>query len=127
MLPNPERNGAPPLSCERGGAPAACGATLPAVPSDASDAASAALAYLRQRERLLARLQRVNDAISANDEYEANRHLPVDLRRKVRPPTLSRQALAGLHQMLVEELARLEGREGPEGRAGLPPSPPLQP
>ena len=80
------------------------------MPSASADA----LDYLRRRERLLARLDRVNDAISAYDEYDANAHLPADLRRTLRPPTLSRQALAGLHQMLVEELARLEGPEGPQ-------------
>ena len=71
-------------------------------------ASGAALDYLRQRERLLARIQRVNDAISAYDEYEANAYLPADLQRKLRQPTLSREALTGLHRMLVEELGRLE-------------------
>ena len=68
----------------------------------------AALDYLRRRERLLARLERVNDAISAYDEYEANRHLPPDLLRRLPEPSLSREALTGLHRMLVEELGRLE-------------------
>ena len=81
----------------------------PAVPSTSD----AALEYLRQRERLLARIQRVNDPISACDKYEANRYLPAQLQRKLRPPTLSRQTLIGPHQMLVEELARLEGQAGP--------------
>ncbi len=91
----------------------------------AVSSAADALAYLRRRERLLARIQRVNDAISHYDEWEANRHLPPDCRRVLPTPPVSREGLTGLHRMLVEELARLEGLEG---RAGLPPSsPPPQP
>ncbi len=94
--------------------------TLP--PCPASDAAPA---YLRHRERLLARLERVNDAISAYDEWEANAHLPPDLRRALPTPPVSREGLNQLHRMLVEELARLEGREG---QAASPPaSPPSAP
>ena len=74
------------------------------MPSASEDA----LDYLRQRERLLARIERVNDALSAYDEFEANRHLPPDLRRTLPVPTLSREALTGPHRMLVEELGRLE-------------------
>ena len=86
------------------GANTATRATLPAVPSASEDA----LDYLRQRERLLARLQRVHDAISHYDEWEANRHLPPDCQRVLPTPPVSREGLAGLHRMLVEELGRLE-------------------
>ncbi len=102
MLAQVKKQGAAPR--EGGGAHTGGDATLPVVPSTAN----AALDYLRQRERLLARIQRVNDALCAYDEYEANRHLPPDLRRQLRKPTLSREALTGLHRMLVEELGRLE-------------------
>lgn len=68
----------------------------------------AAVAYLRRRQRILARLERVNAALTAWAEYDANTHLPDDLKREVRRPELSREALTGLHAMLVEELARLD-------------------
>ena len=74
------------------------------MPSASDDA----LDLLRRRERLLARIARVNDALSAYDEFEANRHLPPELRRALPVPTLSRKALTGPHGMLVEELGRLE-------------------
>ena len=47
-------------------------------------------------------------AIEAYDEWAANRHLPPDLRRPLPEPALPRAALADLHRVLVEELARLE-------------------
>ncbi len=68
-----------------------------------------ALAYLRRRERLLVRLARVNTAISRRNEWEANAHMPGDLRRDVPQSTLPREALDGLHRMLTEELGRLDG------------------
>jgi len=71
--------------------------------------ADAALAYLCQRRRLLVRSERVNAAISRWDEWEANVCMPEGLRRDVPPPTLSREALDGLHRLLTEELARLDG------------------
>ncbi len=63
---------------------------------------------LTRRRSILARLERVNSALRAWEQWEANRHLPPDLRRQLRKPTLSREALTGLHRMLVEELGRLE-------------------
>ncbi len=69
----------------------------------------AALAYLRRREHLLVRLQRVNVALSRWHEREADACLPGGLRRDVPTPTLSREALDGLHRMLVDELGRLDG------------------
>ncbi len=68
-----------------------------------------AVAYLHRRERLLLRLARVNAAISRRNEWEANAYMPGDLRRDVPQPTLPREALDGLHQMLTEELGRLDG------------------
>lgn len=69
----------------------------------------AAVAYLNRRERLLIQLERVNAAITRWDEWEANAHLPGDLRRDMPHPTLFRAALDGLHRMLTEELGRLDG------------------
>ena len=88
-----------------------------------SSASDDALDCLRRRERLLARLQRVNDAISAYDEWEANRHLPPDCQRVLPTPPVSHEGLTGLHRMLVEDLARLEGRQAPSAQ----PSASLQP
>jgi hypothetical protein len=50
-------------------------------------------------------------AISQYDEREGNRHLPPELHREITKPGL-REALAELHQMLVEEQGRLEEGEG---------------
>ena len=81
---------------------------LPAVSSTPSTG-DTALAYLRRRAHLLVRLQRVSAALSRWHEREADARLPADLRRDVPPPTLPREALVGLHRMLVEELGRLDG------------------
>jgi hypothetical protein len=75
-------------------------------------AADAALDHPHRRERLLARLERVNAAVSQDDGWEADRHLPPELQRESPRPSLPREALTGLHLMLVEELARLEEVEG---------------
>lgn len=80
-----------------------------------SSLARAALAYLCQRWRLLVRLERVNAAVSRWDEWQARAYMPEGLWRDVPTPTLSRQALDGLHRMLVEELARLDGSEAGGG------------
>jgi hypothetical protein len=61
--------------------------------------------FLKHRQSLLAKLARVNAALTRADEYEANQHLPPDLRWKLHPPTISRRDLADFHRMLVEELA----------------------
>lgn len=74
----------------------------------------AAVAYLNRRERLLIRLERVNEAISRRNEWEANAYMRGDLRRDV-PPTLSREALDGLYRMLLEELGRLDDSEAEHG------------
>ena len=71
-------------------------------------ASEVGLDYLRRRERLLARLQRVNETIAQYDGWEANEHLPPDLRREVPKPQFPRTALVEFHRMLVEELGRLE-------------------
>jgi hypothetical protein len=53
----------------------------------------------------------VNVTISQWHEVEANDVLPEELRRDVRRPELSLDACESLHQMLMEELARLEGQK----------------
>jgi hypothetical protein len=73
-------------------------------------AAEDALAYLRRRRGLLVRLARVERALARWDAWETNALLPEDLRRPLAPPVLTREALDGLHRMLTEELARLDGR-----------------
>jgi hypothetical protein len=75
--------------------------------------ADAASAYLRRRRSLLVRLARVERALRRWDVREADGLLPEDLQRPVTPPVLTREALDGLHRMLAEELARLDGG-GPE-------------
>ncbi len=92
------------------GNPAASSACAPAVTLSAvASPADDALDYLRRRERLLARLARVNAAISRWNEWEANAYMPGDLQRDVPQSTLPREALDGLHRMLTEELGRLDG------------------
>ena len=81
---------------------------LPAVPSTPSTG-DTALTYLRRRARLLVRLTRVNAALRRWHEREADACLPADLRRSVPMPTLPREALEGLHRLLVEELGLLAG------------------
>jgi hypothetical protein len=73
------------------------------------DLPDVALAYLRRRRRLLVRLERVAQARRRWDVWEANARLPEARRRPVAKPVLGREALAGLHQLLSEELARRDG------------------
>ena len=66
------------------------------------------LAFQAHRRATLVRLRRVNAALSQWDEVEAAAEMPADLRPEVPRPTLSRQALKELQQMLVEVVGELE-------------------
>ena len=81
----------------------------------AASAAEAALDYLRRRRQLLVRLERVAGALRRWDAWEANARLAEARRRPVVRPVLDREALVGLHEMLSEELARLDGSRHPAG------------
>jgi len=67
--------------------------------------------FLRTRQGIIAKLERVNAALSQWNEYRANQALPPDLKRYIPRPEVSRNTLADLHSMLVQELGRLEGSE----------------
>jgi hypothetical protein len=82
------------------------------------DLPDVALAYQRRRRRLLVRLERVAGARRRWDAWEANARRPEDRRRPVARPVLDREALDGLHEMLTEELARLDGARRPAGEPG---------
>jgi hypothetical protein len=56
----------------------------------------------------VARLARVNAALSARDENKANRLLPPDLRRPLPRPKLTRGGLKELQLMLVQRISELE-------------------
>ena len=45
--------------------------------------------YLQHRTAIMRRLERVNRSLAYADEYEANKHLPADLRRPMRAPTFA--------------------------------------
>jgi hypothetical protein len=77
--------------------------------------ADAALAYLRRRKGLLVRLARVEGAHQRWGAWETNALPPEDPQRRVTRPGLTREDLEGLHRMLTEELARLDGRAAPAG------------
>ena len=61
-----------------------------------------------QHAHNLLRLRRGNAALSAWDEYEANRLLPPDLRRPLPRPKLTRGGLKELQPMLVQRIGELE-------------------
>ena len=61
-----------------------------------------------QHAHNLLRLRRVNAALSAWDEYEANQLLPPDQRRPLPRPKLTREALKELQLMLVQRIGELE-------------------
>lgn len=65
-------------------------------------------ALLARRRATAARLQRVNRALSAWDEYDGAAAMPADLRPRVRRPTLGRPALKELQGMLIDRLGELE-------------------
>ncbi len=61
-----------------------------------------------RRRAIIARLQRVNEALSRWDEYESAQAMPADLRPRVRRPTLSRPALKELQGMLCDAIREQE-------------------
>ena len=61
-----------------------------------------------QHARNLLRLARVNAALSARDEYDANALLPPDRRRPLARPKLTRGGLKELQLMLVQRIGELE-------------------
>ena len=65
-------------------------------------------AIQQQHAHNLLRLGRVNAALSAWDEYDANRLLPPDLRRRLSRPKLTRGGLKELQLMLVQRIGELE-------------------
>jgi hypothetical protein len=72
-------------------------------------------AFLRQRRATLARLRRVNEALSRWDEINAAAEMPEDLRPPpVEQPSVSWASLKELQGMLDEALGELE--EGWERR-----------
>jgi hypothetical protein len=73
------------------------------------------LDYLRRRRRLLVRLEWVGRTLLRWEAWETNVRLTNDLQRPVPPPVLPREALDGLHELLTEELARLDGARRPGG------------
>lgn len=64
--------------------------------------------FLRARAATLTRLRRVNEALSAWDEYDATALLPQDVRPRIQPPPLNREALQDLQRVLVETVGELE-------------------
>ena len=72
------------------------------------DPRAAVRAFHGQRAATLSRLRRVNEALARWDEVEAAAAVPEDLRPHVEAPTLSRQALQELQQMLGECIGELE-------------------
>jgi hypothetical protein len=61
------------------------------------------------------RAGRLERALRRWDAWETNARLPEAGRRPMAEPVLDREALAGLHQMLSEELACLDGARRPAG------------
>ena len=61
-----------------------------------------------QHTRNLLRPARVNAALSAWDEYEANQLLPPDQRRPLSRPKLTHGGLKELQLMLVQRIGELE-------------------
>jgi len=73
--------------------------------------ALAAERLIRTRQGSIAKLERENAALSQWNEYRANQTLPPGLMRYIPRPEVSRETLADLHTMLVQELGRVEGSE----------------
>jgi hypothetical protein len=65
-------------------------------------------AVQRRHVHRLLRLPRVEAALSARDEYEANRLLPPDRRRPLARPKLTRDGLKELQLMLVQRIGEPE-------------------
>jgi hypothetical protein len=65
-------------------------------------------AFLTKRRATLARLRRVNEALSRWDEHDAAAAMPAALRPVVERPTLGRQALNELQRELAVFACELE-------------------
>jgi hypothetical protein len=111
-----ERARRPAPACRRGGAgsrrPTRARYAVGAVPSSESlpsPVAEAAQVYLRRRRQLLVRLEQVAGALRWWDAWEALARRAAARGRPVVRPVLDREALAVLHRLLREELARLDG------------------
>ena len=65
-------------------------------------------AFRLRRRATIARLQRVNEALSRWDEYDCGQAMPPELRPRVRHPTLSRPALKELQGMLCDVIREQE-------------------
>ena len=63
---------------------------------------------LRRRQRLVARIERVDKAVRQWDALGERQRLPEDHQSDVLRPSLRREALVEFRAMLLEELARLE-------------------
>lgn len=61
-----------------------------------------------RRRQLWGRLRAVNRALAAAEEYEANQHMPADLRRELPAPILSYDDLVMLRETILEKLGEIE-------------------
>lgn len=76
--------------------------------------AAAIEAHLRLVTRVTGQIERVNEQITAWEEWEANRELPPALKRLLPKPGIPLADLKELHRELVAKLAELvEGKGGP--------------
>lgn len=64
-----------------------------------------------RREHILQQLEQLDVAQVGWEEYEADRAMPLEMRRYPPPPDVPREVLAERHASLVAELGRL-GAEG---------------
>ncbi len=59
------------------------------------------------RTEIVSHVQRINAALVAWDQWDANRLLPEDLRRQLQEPPLSASTLRVLRRMLLRQLGSL--------------------
>ena len=64
--------------------------------------------YQARVTRMTSQLRRVNEALSRWEEIACQPLLPIEFRRRIRPPMVSRESLKELQAMFGAELHRLE-------------------
>lgn len=64
-----------------------------------------------RRQHILQQLEQLDVALVGWEEYEADRAMPLEMKRYPPPPDISREILAERHASLIAELGRV-GAEG---------------
>jgi hypothetical protein len=75
--------------------------------NQSSGQAPVSTAEVTKRQRILDQLDQLDAAVVGWEEYEADRALPLEMKRYPPPPGIPREMLSERHAALVAELGRV--------------------